>query len=91
MAGLVGKTGGRRPGSKNKATLEFNQAYNKYLKQYECPVKTLFEIKDDQECESAVRLKAAKILVDHRYAKPTPQPQEEVQGELTLVWDSEAK
>jgi hypothetical protein len=76
----------RQTGAKNKKTLEYLQLYDKYLNEFGCPVKVLFKIANGRY-KTEHKINAARNLLPYRFAKlAAEQPQQQEQGELTLVW-----
>ena len=62
------KTGGRKPGSLNKATRTVKEVAAEYT---ESAIKTLADIMQDVEQPSAVRISAARELLDRAHGRPT--------------------
>ncbi len=78
---------GRKAGTKNKRTLEFTMLYDELCLEMGNPTYALFSIVNGRY-RPEHKINAAKVLLAHRFAKPKELP-ESIQGELTLVWDSE--
>lgn len=62
------KTGGRKPGSLNKATRTVKEVAAEYT---ESAIKTLADIMQDVEQPSAVRISAARELLDRGHGRPS--------------------
>jgi hypothetical protein len=61
------KTGGRKPGTQNKATIEVKQAAQVFTAE---AIETLAEIMRGQEQPAAARVAAASAILDRGHGKP---------------------
>ena len=81
---------GRKPGSRNKNSLEFINLYETLKKKYACPVEALFKIIAMKRIDRNIQISAARTLLPYRFNKiKAIEDGEAQQGELMLVWDSD--
>ena len=81
---------GRTPGSRNKNSLEFINLYETLKAKYACPVEALFKIIAMKRIDRNIQISAARTLLPYRFSRIKPLDDDEgIQGELTLVWDSD--
>ena len=78
----------RKVGSKNKSTLEFVQLYDQLVTEYGCPVTALFKIANGRY-KTELKVNAIKCLLPYRFAKRVAESDEQIKGQLTLVWDAD--
>ncbi len=81
---------GRKPGSRNKNSLEFINLYETLRAQYTCPVKALFKIINMKRIDRNIQISACRTVLQYRFSKIKALDDDDTpQGELTLVWDSD--
>ena len=81
---------GRKTGSRNKNSLEFINLYEQMKAKYACPVEALFKIINMKRIDRNIQINAIKTLLPYRFTRlKSTDDDEALQGELTLVWDSD--
>ena len=85
----------RRKGSKNKRTVEFEQAYKGYIDQYGDPMEWLFECVSRKRIPVSDKMQAARKLIDIdpmmvRAISEAKSGDRDVQPELDFCWADDA-